>query len=103
MKVIRLSDALFLLLSYLLIWVFLLGCDAVRRNRESLSRIALESSIVRDYGLTDLCLATEARYTRHPSMADLHAPLQDHPLALEHYPSGSLIPPPSRFSQRTKP
>ena len=103
MKVIRLSDALFLLLSYLLIWVFLLGCDAVRRNRESLSRIALESSIVRDYGLTDLCLATEARYTRHPSMADLHAPFQDHPLALEHYPSGSLIPPPSHFSQRTMP
>jgi hypothetical protein len=44
-------------------------------------------------GLTDLALFTEARYTRHPSQADLHSALQDHPLALEHFPSGSLIPP----------
>lgn len=43
--------------------------------------------------VTDLCLTTEARYTRHPAMADLHAPFQEHPLALEHFPSGSLILP----------
>lgn len=43
--------------------------------------------------VTDLCLATEARYTRHPAMADRHAPFQEHPLALEHFPSGSLILP----------
>jgi hypothetical protein len=39
-------------------------------------------------------LFTEARYTRHPSQADLHSAFQDHPLALEHFPSGSLITPP---------
>ena len=44
--------------------------------------------------LTDLCLFTEARYTRHPSMADLHSAFQDHPLALDHFPSGSLVSPP---------
>ena len=44
--------------------------------------------------LTDLCLFTEARYTRHPSMADLHSAFQDHPMALEHFPSGSLATPP---------
>ncbi len=44
--------------------------------------------------LTDLCLFTEARYTRHPSQADRQAPFQDHPAALEHFPSGSLDPPP---------
>ena len=43
--------------------------------------------------LTDLCLFTEARYTRHPSMADLHSAFQDHPLALDHFPSGSLTTP----------
>jgi hypothetical protein len=43
--------------------------------------------------ITDLCLVTEARYTRHPAMADRHAPFQDHPGALEHFPSGSLILP----------
>lgn len=48
--------------------------------------------------VTDLCLTTEARYTRHPAMADHHAPFQEHPLALEHFPSGALILPslPSR-------
>ncbi len=48
-------------------------------------------------GLTDLALFTEARYTRHPSMADLHSAFQDHPLALEHFPSGSLVAPPDRW------
>jgi hypothetical protein len=46
--------------------------------------------------ITDLCLFTEARYTRHLSLADLHTPFQEHPLSLEHFPSGSLtLPPPS--------
>ena len=49
--------------------------------------------LLQDLHLTDLCLATEARYTRHPAMADRHAPFQEHPLALEHFPSGSLILP----------
>ena len=43
--------------------------------------------------LVDLALFTEARYTRHPVQADLHSAFQDHPLALEHFPSGSLLPP----------
>jgi hypothetical protein len=50
-------------------------------------------SLVRRFGLSDLALFTEARYTRHPAQADLHSAFQDHPLALEHFPSGSLIPP----------
>lgn len=44
-------------------------------------------------GLTDLALFTEARYTRHPSQADLATPFQDHPLALDHFPAASLIAP----------
>jgi len=40
--------------------------------------------------LTDLCLFTEARYARHPSQADLHSAFQDHPVALEHFPTGSM-------------
>ena len=58
-------------------------------------RIRLErQTLVRELGLTDLCLFTEARYTRHPSQADLHSAFQDHPLALEHFPSGAMMPPP---------
>jgi hypothetical protein len=56
--------------------------------------LAASAGLVRTEGLTDLCLFTEARYTRHPSQADASAPFQDHPGALEHFPSGSLVPPP---------
>ncbi len=56
--------------------------------------IAARARLVGQLGLTDLALFTEARYTRHPSQADLHSAFQDHPMSLEHFPSGSLISPP---------
>ena len=56
--------------------------------------LATRHQQVREFGLTDLCLFTEARYTRHLSQADLHAAFQDHPLSLDHFPSGSLLAPP---------
>lgn len=43
--------------------------------------------------LTDLSIWTEARYTRHPSQADLFSPFQDFPSSLEHFPAGSIIAP----------
>lgn len=49
--------------------------------------------LVRTLRLTDLSLWTEARYTRHPSQADLFTPFQTAPSALEHFPSGSWVPP----------
>ncbi len=55
--------------------------------------------LVRDLQLTDLCLFTEARYTRHLSQADLHSPFQDFPMSLEHFPSGSLVMPPKHLIQ----
>lgn len=55
---------------------------------------ATRRALVRELGLTDLSLFTEARYTRHPSQADIHTPFQDHPGALEHFPSGALMSPP---------
>jgi len=58
------------------------------------ARLASNRELVRRLELTDLCLFTEARYTRHPAMADRHAAFQDHPMALEHFPSGSLVTPP---------
>jgi len=51
--------------------------------------------MVRRLDLTDLCLFTEANYTRHLTQADGHVPFQDHPVSLEHFPSGSLLRPPS--------
>jgi len=45
-------------------------------------------------GLTDLCVSTEARYTRHPAVSDRIAPFMDHPGAIEHFPTGSFWAPP---------
>ena len=58
------------------------------------TRTASNRELVRRLKLSDLCFFTEARYTRHPAMADHHAAFQDHPMALEHFPSGSLMSPP---------
>jgi hypothetical protein len=63
-----------------------------RRLANGDHRAAAEA--VRRLGLTDLCLFTEARYTRHLSQSDHFAPFQDQPGALEHFPSGSLVAPP---------
>jgi hypothetical protein len=65
----------------------------VQRNR--MARVEDNARVVRTLRLTDLCLCTEARYVRHLSQADLHSAFQDHPVALEHFPSGSLVAPPS--------
>lgn len=62
------------------------------RNRAIHARTA-NRELVRKLRITDLCLFTEARYTRHPSMADRHAPFQEHPAALDHFPSGSMLLP----------
>ncbi len=73
----------------------LIAVDAAVSRRIDNEGIEKRREIVKTLNLTDLCLFTEARYTRHPSMADINSAFQEHPLALEHFPSGSLtvIPP----------
>jgi hypothetical protein len=56
------------------------------------------SQLVKELQLTDLCLFTEARYTRHLSQADLFSAFQDHPMSFEHFPSGSITLPPVRVT-----
>jgi hypothetical protein len=68
--------------------------DAARLRAAAGADEAERLRLVAQLRLTDLALFTEARYTRHPSQADLHSAFQDHPLALEHFPTGSLIGPP---------
>lgn len=69
--------------------------DAARLRAESAAGSAEMQRLVERLGLTDPVLFTEARYTRHLSQADLHSAFQDHPVAFEHFPSGSLVPPPA--------
>lgn len=64
---------------------------------------ASRRALVKSLSLTDLVLFTDARYTRNPSMADRHTPFQDYPLSFEHFPSGSLIPPPPHVRLYGKP
>jgi hypothetical protein len=68
---------------------------------ESAKQASLEekSALVKMLKLTDLCLFTEARYTRHLSQADLNTAFQDHPLSLEHFPSGSFTQPPEKITK----
>jgi hypothetical protein len=56
--------------------------------------LAEKQQLVKMLGITDMCLFTEARYTRHLSQADNFAAFQDSPMAFEHFPSGSLTLPP---------
>lgn len=66
---------------------------------EDEQKLSANRALVEKLGLTDLALFTEARYTRHPTQADLHSALQDHPAAFDHFPSGSLLPPPALLTQ----
>lgn len=89
----RRSDAFLLALLGLAVLLGLCGLDAVRRGQDD-TGAAARAAMVHRLQLTDLVLTTEARYTRHPSQADRFAPYQDHPHALEHFPSGAVIAPP---------
>lgn len=73
---------------------------AAKERKSALSALKEKAEMVKRLGLTDLCIFTDARYTRHPAMADLHTPFQSYPLSLEHFPSGSLMPPPPHLSGR---
>ncbi|MBT8420660.1 MAG: hypothetical protein KJO08_07350 [Gammaproteobacteria bacterium] len=86
-----------------IIGLFLGGClmlfvlsvaDGVIRSRLAAETLMHKAALVRSLELTDPCLFTEARYTRHLTQADRHAPFPDHPVAFDYFPSGSLAPPP---------
>ncbi len=73
----------------------LMFVHAQLQRQADLPLIDRVAGVVADLELTDLALFTEARYTRHPSQADLHSAFQDHPVALEHFPTGSIAGPPA--------
>ena len=67
---------------------------ARRAEEAALPGLVRMAATVKALGLTDLCLFTDASYTRHLALADGHAPFQEHPACLEHFPAGSLAGPP---------
>ncbi|HSN90073.1 MAG TPA: hypothetical protein VLS93_02495 [Anaeromyxobacteraceae bacterium] len=90
----RPSSAYLVFLALLLLLAEAAAVHARRARIRSGPVLEEQAAVVGRLGLTDLCLFTEARYTRHPSQSDRFSPFQDHPHALEHFPSGSLAAPP---------
>lgn len=93
-EAMRKSDVFLISLCGTLALFLLSAVDAGLRSRAATPRIEQRRQLVSSLDLTDLALFTEARYTRNASQADLHSAFQDHPLALDHFPSGSLVPAP---------
>ena len=90
----RKSDVFFCSLLIGVLLLCLMFVDAAVSQRLDRQRIQERRAIVRALALTDLCLTTEARYTRHPSMADLPPPFRDHPRPHNLFLWGPLSPPP---------
>jgi hypothetical protein len=94
-KSLRKSDFFLLFTVSGLVLLVAILIQAQLAARGDLPLVRQEAEVVKNLGLTDLCLSTEARYTRHLSQADWHAAFQSHPLALDHFPSGSALGPPA--------
>ena len=97
---VRKSSTAFAVLATLLLLVAATQVHGYFGREGAQMALVAKVAMVSELGLTDLCLFTEARYTRHLSQADLHTPFQDHPLSLEHFPSGSLLAPPALLTNR---
>ena len=87
----RKSNIFFLYLMLLLGFFCLMFAHASFKKGTNLSFLEEKREMVKRLELNDLCLFTDARYTRHPSVADLNTPFQDYPMSFEHFPSGSLL------------
>jgi hypothetical protein len=73
-------------LFYLLSSAFLLVVKIDKEERGARVVSSLKT-VVTTFGVSDLCLSTEARYTRHPAISDRVVPVMDHPGAIDHFPS----------------
>ena len=92
--ILRRSNLFLFFLAVNIALLFLLFVHAGYRQRADAAVLRQKTEMVRTLGLTDICLFTEASYTRHLSQTDIHTPFQDLPMSLEHFPSGALVTPP---------
>ncbi len=86
-NLIRKSDRFFIFIATATLFLGLTLAHARYYGRHDNPGFQKACNLARTLEITDLCLATEAFYTRHPSQADRHTPLQTHPTALEHFPT----------------
>lgn len=76
-----------ILAGYAVLYALSFSLPASPRTPEAQARILLMREAVARFGLTDLSLSTEARYTRHPAVSDPVVVTMDHPGGLDHFPS----------------
>jgi len=62
-----------------------------QNNLNSPENTKTHTAIASRFLLTDLCLSTESRHTRHLSRPELIAPFQDAPGYIDHFPSSTFI------------
>ena len=74
--------------------VALAAAGAAAGGDGAAAALAVRRALVAELRLTDLALWPDAGYCRHPSQADLFAAWSEHPGAPEHFPAGSIVPPP---------
>ncbi len=84
---------IFLVVVLLVADVFLFRFS-VNEYTDRQTQVKVMQTLVQRFGLSDLVIATEARYTRHPAVSDKMAPYMDHPGSIEHFPTGSFWSPP---------
>lgn len=96
----RKSDAFLSFIAICLMTLLAILIQSERTVRVASSALAEQSGLVKRLGLTDLCLFTDARYMRHPAMADHSSAFQEHPASMEHFPSGSFSTPPRHIGTR---
>lgn len=66
------------------------------------SRVENERQLVQSLQLSDLCLVTESRHTRHISQPEPVAAFQDFPGYHDHFPSSTFLRPPVYFGRTSK-
>ena len=91
----RLSTGLLLFILFLALVGMLLALAQHQSIAAKADNEAELQRVVEHLGLTDLCIATDARYLRHLSISDTVAPFMDYPGALEYFPSSSVVVPAS--------
>lgn len=73
-----------------------LAQSSASKRRTQEENVRLLQGVVFHFGLSDLALSTEARYTRHPAVSDAVVVSMDHPGAIDHFPSTFFWAPPRR-------
>jgi hypothetical protein len=91
---LRKSSAFIALLAINVLGLALLFAHGAIERQRRVPVLNEKRGIAERLGLTDLCLLTDARYTRNPAVADRSSPFQDNPMSLDYFPSGSILPPP---------